>query len=182
MCLPLSVFHIPWQNFDIQVEDVRIRAILSSLRKRIPVTEGYVEVKDGGKWKQICNNDWSHFNSRVICGMFGFPGERKYNARVYKWVLTLGKVGFYLVPVWELDHCLSFWEEFMVLKMLVFLSFKKKNRTTTYLPLVWHTLVSAQVFLQLTMTVSAGHCLWWDLMTKMSGKAYKNRQTSVGVN
>lgn len=72
------------QNLDIQVEDVRIRAILSSYRKRIPVTEGYVEVKDGGKWKQICNSEWNQLNSRVICGMFGFPGERKYNARVYK--------------------------------------------------------------------------------------------------
>ena len=72
------------QNLNIQVGDVRIRAILSSYRKRIPVTEGYVEVKDGGKWKQICNADWNPQNSRVICGMFGFPGERKYNARVYK--------------------------------------------------------------------------------------------------
>lgn len=75
------------QNLDIQVEDVHIRAILSSYRKRIPVTEGYVEVKDGGKWKQICNTEWTQLNGRVICGMFGFPGERKYNARVYKWVL-----------------------------------------------------------------------------------------------
>ncbi len=75
------------QSLDIQVEDVRIRAILSSYRKRIPVTEGYVEVKDGGKWKQICNTEWNQLNSRVICGMFGFPGERRYNARVYKWVL-----------------------------------------------------------------------------------------------
>uniref|UniRef100_A0A4W5PHE7 Lysyl oxidase homolog n=1 Tax=Hucho hucho TaxID=62062 RepID=A0A4W5PHE7_9TELE len=72
------------ESLNIQVEDVRIRAILSSYRKRIPVTEGYVEVKDGGKWKQICDAEWTKHNSRVICGMFGFPGERKYNARVYK--------------------------------------------------------------------------------------------------
>uniref|UniRef100_A0AAX7ULD7 Lysyl oxidase homolog n=1 Tax=Astatotilapia calliptera TaxID=8154 RepID=A0AAX7ULD7_ASTCA len=75
---------LPNHNLDIHVEDVQIRAILSSYRKRIPVMEGYVEVKDGGKWKQICNKDWTQFNSRVICGMFGFPGERKYNPRVYK--------------------------------------------------------------------------------------------------
>ena len=79
----ISHFFCP-QNLDIQVEDVRIRAILSSYRRRIPVTEGYVEVKDGGKWKQICNSEWTGFSGRVICGMFGFPGERKYNARVYK--------------------------------------------------------------------------------------------------
>ncbi|CAL9707862.1 unnamed protein product [Knipowitschia caucasica] len=72
------------ESLDIQVEDVRIKAILSSYRKRVPVTEGYVEVKDGGRWKQICDADWTQDNSRVICGMFGFPGERKYNARVYK--------------------------------------------------------------------------------------------------
>uniref|UniRef100_A0A673YMP3 Lysyl oxidase homolog n=1 Tax=Salmo trutta TaxID=8032 RepID=A0A673YMP3_SALTR len=42
---------------------------------------GYVEVKDGGKWKQICDVEWTKHNSRVICGMFGFPGERKMFAR-----------------------------------------------------------------------------------------------------
>uniref|UniRef100_A0AAY4DQ77 Lysyl oxidase homolog n=1 Tax=Denticeps clupeoides TaxID=299321 RepID=A0AAY4DQ77_9TELE len=71
-------------GLNIQVEDVRIRAILSSLRKRVPVTEGYVEVKDGGRWKQIRDDDWTQLNSRVMCGMFGFPGEKKYNARVYR--------------------------------------------------------------------------------------------------
>lgn len=78
------------QNLDIQVEDVRIRAILSTLRKRVPVTEGYVEVKDGGKWKQICNVDWNDLDSRVICGMFGFPSEKRYNARVYRWADRTG--------------------------------------------------------------------------------------------
>lgn len=81
---PTVISALVLQSLDIQVEDVRIRAILSSYRKRIPVTEGYVEVKDGGKWKQICNSQWKEVNSRVICGMFGFPGERRYNARVYK--------------------------------------------------------------------------------------------------
>uniref|UniRef100_H3DNE6 Lysyl oxidase homolog n=1 Tax=Tetraodon nigroviridis TaxID=99883 RepID=H3DNE6_TETNG len=71
------------ENLDIQVEDVRIRAILSALRRRVPVAEGYVEVKDGGKWKQICDSGWSQMDTRVICGMF-FPGEKNYNARVYK--------------------------------------------------------------------------------------------------
>ena len=69
---------------NIQVEDVRLRPILAAFRKRIPVTEGYVEVKEGGVWKQICDKNWTAKNSRVICGMFGFPGEKKYNARVYK--------------------------------------------------------------------------------------------------
>ncbi|XP_028654705.1 lysyl oxidase homolog 2b [Erpetoichthys calabaricus] len=72
------------ENLNIQVEDVQIRAILASYRKRIPVTEGYVEVKDEGKWKQLCDVNWTQQNSRVICGMFGFPGEKRFNARVYK--------------------------------------------------------------------------------------------------
>lgn len=78
----------------IQVEDVRIKPILSSYRKRIPVTEGYVEVKDGGKWKQICDEEWSPMNSRVICGMFGFPAEKKYNTRIYKSVCSAFSIDF----------------------------------------------------------------------------------------
>ncbi|NXE70927.1 LOXL2 oxidase, partial [Calcarius ornatus] len=72
------------QNMNIQVEDIRIRAILATYRKRVPVTEGYVEVKDEGTWKQICDRHWTMKNSRVVCGMFGFPSERKYNTNVYK--------------------------------------------------------------------------------------------------
>ncbi|NXG14410.1 LOXL2 oxidase, partial [Grallaria varia] len=72
------------ENMNIQVEDIRIRAILATYRKRVPVTEGYVEVKDEGTWKQICDTHWTLKNSRVVCGMFGFPSERKYNTNVYK--------------------------------------------------------------------------------------------------
>ncbi|KAL0978191.1 hypothetical protein UPYG_G00167270 [Umbra pygmaea] len=71
------------QSLNVQVEEVRFRAI-SSQRKRIPISEGYVEVKDGGKWRQICDHEWTDMNSHVICGMFGFPGEKGYNLKVYK--------------------------------------------------------------------------------------------------
>lgn len=74
----------PAQNLNIQVEDIRIRPILSTYRKRTPVTEGYVEVKEGKSWKQICDKHWTAKNSRVVCGMFGFPGEKTYNTKVYK--------------------------------------------------------------------------------------------------
>lgn len=84
----LAVLSFSFQHLTIQVEDVRIKPILSSYRKRIPVTEGYVEVKDGGKWKQICNEEWSPRNSRVICGMFGFPAEKKYSIRIYRSVCS----------------------------------------------------------------------------------------------
>ncbi|XP_066495466.1 lysyl oxidase homolog 2 [Tiliqua scincoides] len=72
------------ENMHIRVEDIRIRAILSAFRNRVPVTEGYVEVKEGGVWKQICDRKWTPKNSRVVCGMFGFPHEKKYNVKVYK--------------------------------------------------------------------------------------------------
>lgn len=71
------------QGLTVQVEDVRIRATYSH-RKRIPITDGFLEVKDGGKWRQICNEDWTEMNSRVICGMHGFPGEKRLNTRPYK--------------------------------------------------------------------------------------------------
>ncbi|XP_048368586.1 lysyl oxidase homolog 2 [Sphaerodactylus townsendi] len=72
------------KNMNIHVEDTRIQAILGSSRKRLPVTEGYVEIKEGGVWKQICDINWTTKNSRVICGMFGFPSEKKYNINIYK--------------------------------------------------------------------------------------------------
>uniref|UniRef100_A0A8K9WN82 Lysyl oxidase homolog n=1 Tax=Oncorhynchus mykiss TaxID=8022 RepID=A0A8K9WN82_ONCMY len=75
--------HSDINSLNVQVEDVRIRAI-SSQRKRVPMTEGYLEVKDGGKWRQICDLEWTEMNSRVICGMYGFPGEKRYNTKVYK--------------------------------------------------------------------------------------------------
>ncbi|KAL3059003.1 hypothetical protein OYC64_011023 [Pagothenia borchgrevinki] len=71
------------ETFPVQVEDVRLRATYSQ-RKRVPITEGFLEVKDGGKWRQICNEDWTEQNSKVICGMYGFPGEKRFNARPYK--------------------------------------------------------------------------------------------------
>lgn len=71
------------QGLTVQVEDVRIRATFSH-RKRIPITDGFLEVKDGGKWRQICSEDWTEMNTRVICGMYGFPGEKRVNLKPYK--------------------------------------------------------------------------------------------------
>lgn len=80
---------------NILVEDVRIRPILATYRKRVPVTEGYVEVKVNDQWKQVCDTHWTQKNSRVICGMFGFPGERKYNQKVYKIFATRKKHAYW---------------------------------------------------------------------------------------
>uniref|UniRef100_A0A8C9XBC4 Lysyl oxidase homolog n=1 Tax=Sander lucioperca TaxID=283035 RepID=A0A8C9XBC4_SANLU len=78
----------------VQVEDVRLRATYSQ-RKRIPITEGFLEVKYGGKWRQICNEEWTEKNSRVICGMYGFPGEKRFNARPYKLLASRRKKNFW---------------------------------------------------------------------------------------
>ncbi|XP_030057673.1 lysyl oxidase homolog 2 [Microcaecilia unicolor] len=83
------------EQLNIQIEDIRIRPVLSAHRKRIPVTEGYVEVKDEGSWKQICNIGWTPTDSRVVCGMFGFPNERKYNNRVYKMLSQRRKLKYW---------------------------------------------------------------------------------------
>ncbi|XP_015860437.3 lysyl oxidase homolog 2 isoform X1 [Peromyscus maniculatus bairdii] len=72
------------ESLNIQVEDIRIRPILSAFRHRKPVTEGYVEVKEGKTWKQICDKHWTAKNSHVVCGMFGFPAEKTYNPKAYK--------------------------------------------------------------------------------------------------
>ncbi|XP_072315815.1 lysyl oxidase homolog 2A-like isoform X1 [Eucyclogobius newberryi] len=82
------------QAVKVQVEDVRLRATYSH-RKRIPITEGFLEVKDDGKWRQICDVDWTMRNSRVICGMYGFPTEKRYNPKPYKLLASRRKKNFW---------------------------------------------------------------------------------------
>ncbi|XP_048826537.1 lysyl oxidase homolog 3A isoform X2 [Brienomyrus brachyistius] len=58
-------------------EEVRLRPLAEGGPKRMPITEGVVEVKLQDGWTQICSQGWSPKNSRVICGMMGFPSEKK---------------------------------------------------------------------------------------------------------
>ncbi|XP_067833823.1 lysyl oxidase homolog 3B-like [Heptranchias perlo] len=67
-----------------QIEEVRLRPVVTNSKNRLPVTEGFVEVKYKGRWEKICDNGWNYKNSRVICGMLGFPAERKANKKFYK--------------------------------------------------------------------------------------------------
>uniref|UniRef100_A0A8C7RNA3 Lysyl oxidase homolog n=1 Tax=Oncorhynchus mykiss TaxID=8022 RepID=A0A8C7RNA3_ONCMY len=70
-----------------RVEEVRLRSVVPT--KKMPVTEGVVEIKYKDGWAQICDVGWTPTNTRVICGMLGFPHERKVNRNFYK--ARLGK-------------------------------------------------------------------------------------------
>ncbi|KAK6290785.1 hypothetical protein J4Q44_G00388160, partial [Coregonus suidteri] len=65
-----------------RVEEVRLRPVVPT--KKMPVTEGVVEIKYKDGWAQICDVGWTPKNTRVICGMLGFPHERKVNKNFYK--------------------------------------------------------------------------------------------------
>ncbi|XP_078145661.1 lysyl oxidase homolog 3B isoform X1 [Centroberyx gerrardi] len=67
-----------------RVEEVRLRPVVVMAKRKLPVTEGVVEVKYKDGWAQICDVGWTIKNTRVVCGMLGFPHERKVNKNFYK--------------------------------------------------------------------------------------------------
>ncbi|XP_074396685.1 lysyl oxidase homolog 3 isoform X1 [Zonotrichia albicollis] len=66
------------------LEEVRLRPVVSGGRRQLPVTEGIVEVRYKDSWAQICDQGWDSHNSRVVCGMMGFPAEKKVNRNFYR--------------------------------------------------------------------------------------------------
>lgn len=69
-----------------KLEEVRLRPVVATAKKRVPVTEGVVEIKHRDGWAQICDLGWTIKNTRVICGMLGFPHEKKVNKSFYRLV------------------------------------------------------------------------------------------------
>lgn len=67
-----------------KVEEVRLRPVVANAKRKLPITEGVVEVKHKDGWAQICDQGWTIKNTRVVCGMLGFPHERKVNKNFYK--------------------------------------------------------------------------------------------------
>ncbi|XP_075963432.1 lysyl oxidase homolog 3B [Anarhichas minor] len=67
-----------------KIEEVRLRPVVARSRKKPPITEGVVEVKYRDGWAQICDLGWTIKNTHVVCGMLGFPHERKVNKNFYK--------------------------------------------------------------------------------------------------
>ncbi|XP_057353048.1 lysyl oxidase homolog 3 isoform X3 [Manis pentadactyla] len=68
----------------LQVEEVRLRPAVGWGRRPLPVTEGLVEVRLPDGWSQVCDKGWSAHNSHVVCGLLGFPSEKRVNAAFYR--------------------------------------------------------------------------------------------------
>lgn len=78
------IFSKQTQVDENKIEEVRLRPVVSMSRKKLPITEGVVEVRHKDGWAQICDLGWTIKNTHVVCGMLGFPHERKVNKNFYK--------------------------------------------------------------------------------------------------
>ncbi|XP_012689306.2 lysyl oxidase homolog 4 [Clupea harengus] len=68
----------------VNLDDVRLRPVLTSTRRNSIVTEGMVEVKLAGRWRHVCSQGWDMSSSQVTCGMLGFPAAEQPDEPVYR--------------------------------------------------------------------------------------------------
>ena len=54
-----------------RLRNMKIR--LRSTSTLQPVSEGFLEVYARKKWRTMCADGWDMTDSKVVCGMLGFP-------------------------------------------------------------------------------------------------------------